>query len=316
MRRRPRILLAAPLDDDTERRLSQEAEVRRPRDDSLAAICEALRDCDALIARTHTPVTREVLEAAPRLRVVGVAGVGLDRVDVAAARQRGVEIIHTPEASSDAVAEYAVLLMFLLLRPIPRLAQAYRDGRFREARTQPHGRELRSLTVGIVGMGRIGRRVGRICAAGIGASVIYNDIADVEPLEFPARRVDKPELYAAADIVTLHVPLTDATRRLIDARVLATFRPGALLINTARGAVVDTDALVSALRCGRLGGAALDVTEPEPLPPDHPLFACENCIVLPHVAARTHEGLARMYAVADAVIERLREASSASDESE
>ena len=305
MARRPRILLAGPLDSDAEARLERAAEVLRPDTDSIEALCEAVRDCHALIARTNTPVTRELLAAGSRLRVVGVAGVGLDRVDVAAAAELGVEVVHTPDASSDAVAEITVLLMLQLLRPTPRLAHAYREGRFTEARARPHGCELRDLTVGIIGMGRIGSRVGRICAAGVGANVIYNDIVDVGPFAFAARRVEKDELYAAADVVTLHVPLTDQTRGMIGGDVFARLRPGAMLVNTARGAVVQIDALVEALRSGTLGGAALDVTEPEPLPPTHALFGFENCILLPHVAARTVDGVRRMYGVVDAVLARL-----------
>jgi len=118
--------------------------------------------------------------------------------------------------------------------------------------------------------------------------------------------VDKPTIWSQSDIVTLHVPLTDQTRGLVNAEVLAQFRPTAFLINTARGAIVDTDALTAALQAGRLSGAALDVTFPEPLPPDHPLFACDNCILTPHVAARTIGGLQRMFSVVDDVLAYLQ----------
>lgn len=301
-----RVLLAAPLDAETEARLRAAAQVVRLESADQEGLCRAVADCDALIARTHTPVTRRVLAAGRRLRVVGVAGVGLDHVDVAAAEQLGIRVISMPEAASDAVAELTVELMLQLLRPVPWLQSEYAAGRYVEARAGPHGRELRGLTIGIVGMGRIGSRVGRICAAGFGANVLYNDIADVGPFDFAATPADKPTLWAAGDLVTLHVPLTDQTRRLVNASVLSTLRPSAYLINTARGEVVDTDALVAALRSGRLAGAALDVTDPEPLPPGHPLFACDNCILTPHIAARTHGGLRRMYAVVDAVLDCLR----------
>ncbi len=302
-----RILLAGRLDETAERRLEAAAEVVRVPASDEQAICERIGDCDALVARTHTPVTARVIEAGRRLRVIGIAGVGLDRVDLEAAQKRSVRVIHVPDAASDAVAEFTVLLMLELLRPLRRLAGAYRQGRFAEARREPHGVELRGLCVGIVGMGRIGSRVGRICASGFGARVIYNDIVEVGPFDFLAEPTDKPALWRQADIVTLHVPLTDRTRRLIDREVLARMRRGAYLINTARGAVVDTDALVEALRSGHLAAAALDVTDPEPLPADHPLFAMENCIVTPHVAARTYAGLRRMYDVVDAVLAALAE---------
>ncbi len=300
-----RVLLPAPLDEAAQRRLEAGAEVVRPADIDEAALCRAIADCDALVARTDLRVTRALLTAGRRLRVVGVAGVGLDNVDVAAAQELGIALLSTPGAASDAVAEFAVGLILQLLRSAAQLAGRYRAGEFAAARRTPHGRELRELTVGIVGMGRIGSRVGRICAAGFGADVIYNDIVDVGPFAFPARAVEKPALWERADVVTLHVPLTDQTRKLIDAAVLNSLRPGALLVNTARGAIVDTAGLLAALESGRLGGAALDVTWPEPLPPDHPLLHHPRCIVTPHVAARTHGGLARMFAVVDDVLEFL-----------
>lgn len=310
-----RILLAEPLSPDAEQRLAAAATVVRPHDSREspggASLAAQIATCDALVARTHTPVTRELLQAGVenngRLRIVGVAGVGLDRVDVDAARELGVRVVHTPGAASDAVAELAVELMLMLLRPVPRLAQQYRAGGFRAARETPHGVELCEQTVGIIGMGRIGSRVARICSAGFGARVLYNDIADVGPFPFAAERVDQERIWRESDFVSLHVPLTPATLRLVSADVLSRMRPAARLINTARGAAVDTDALVAALSTGRLAGAALDVTDPEPLPPDHPLFASDKCIVTPHVAARTHGGLRRMFDVVDAVIEGLSE---------
>ncbi len=297
-----KILLAEGLDNDAERRLEAGAAVVRPSASDEETLCKAIVDCDALVARTHTAITRGLLAAGKRLRVIGIAGVGLERVDMAAAEELGIAVLHTPAAASDAVAEFAVGLMLQLQRPVPRLADAYGRGRFREARDKTHGSELRELTIGIVGMGRIGSRVGRICSAGLGAKVLYNDIVEIGPLPFDAAAVDKPTLWEQSDIVTLHVPATDLTRGLVDADVLARMRPSAHLINTARGVVVDTEALTVALQKGEIAGAALDVVEPEPLPPNHPLFSRKNCILTPHVAARTHGGLRRMYAVVDDVL--------------
>jgi phosphoglycerate dehydrogenase-like enzyme len=302
MARKPRILLVEPLDEDAERRLDAGAEVVRPPATDQETLRRLIADCDGLVARTHTAVTRTLLEAGKRLRVVGVAGVGLDRVDVDAAERLGVAVLHTPAAASDTVAEFTTALMLQLLRPVPRLAKAYGEGQFDSVRDVGHGRELRELTVGIVGMGRIGSRVGRICNAGFGATVLYNDIVEVGPFPFEATAVDKPTIWSESDIVTLHVPATELTRRLVDADVFARMRPSAYLINTARGVVVDTAALTAALREGRIAGAALDVVEPEPLPAAHPLFGLDNCLLTPHVAARTHGGLRRMCAVVDDVL--------------
>jgi phosphoglycerate dehydrogenase-like enzyme len=301
-----KVLLAGALDQESEARLEAGAQVVRAAAGDERTLCELIADCDGMVARTDMRVTRAVLVAGRRLRVVGVAGVGLENVDVAAAQELGIAVLNVAAAASDAVAEFTVGLMLQLLRPIPRLASAYRAGKFREARQTPHGRELRELTVGIVGMGRIGSRVGRICAAGCGARVLYNDIVDVGPFAYPSQQVDKQTIWAESDIVSLHVPLTDETRGLINTEVLAQFRPSAFLINAARGAVVDTAALTIALQSGRLAGAAMDVTSPEPLPPEHPLFACENCVLTPHVAARTYGGLRRMFGVVDDVLAYLQ----------
>jgi len=302
MATKPRVLLVEPLDEDAEHRLDAGAEVVRSPATDEATLCRLIGDCDGLVARTHTTVTRALLQAGKRLRVVGVAGVGLDRVDVGAAEELGITVLHTPAAASDAVAEFTVALMLQLLRPVPRLAGAYTQGQFRAVRETSHGRELRELTVGIVGMGRVGSRVGRIASAGFGARVLYNDIMRVGPFPFEAAAVDKPTIWSESDVVTLHVPATDLTRNLVNADVLAQMRPSAYLINTARGVVVDTAALTAALQEGQIAAAALDVVEPEPLPPEHPLFSLENCILTPHVAARTQGGLWRMYAVVDEVL--------------
>jgi phosphoglycerate dehydrogenase-like enzyme len=303
-----KVLLADALDPDAEARLAAGATLIRAPAADEPTLCGLIADCDALVVRTHTPVTRQLLAAGQALRVVGVAGVGTDRVDMVAAKELGIAVLSTPAAATDAVADLTLALILQLLRPIPRLAEQYRRGGFAQARAQPHGVELRDLTVGIVGMGRIGSAVGRRCAAGCGARVLYNDILPVGPFEFAAQAVDKPTIWSQCDVVTLHVPLTAQTCGLVNAAALADFRPAALLLNTARGAVVDTAALVDALQTSRLGGVALDVTDPEPLAPDHPLFTCDRCILTPHIAARTVGGLRRMAAVVDDVLAYLRAA--------
>lgn len=302
MTRTPEILLTQPLDESSEERLRAASHVVTPTSLNEADLCRCVAECDAMIVRTAAPLTRRVLEAGRRLRVIGVAAAGLDHVDLEAAESLGIRVLHKPEAASDAVAEFTVTLMLQLLRPAPRLAARYRSGDFDGARRLPHGDEIRDLTVGIVGMGRIGSRVARICAAGFGATVVYNDIAEMTPFPFKVRAVDKAEIWSTADIVSLHVPLTNLTHRIVSADVLRAFRPKALLLNTARGRLVDTGALLDALCGARIGGAALDVTDPEPLPPDHPLWNCDNCILTPHVAARTHCGLRNMFSIVDDVL--------------
>lgn len=303
-----RVLLAESLEPGAEARLAAGAMVVRSTAADERTLLSHIADCEGLIVRTHHTVSRRLLEAGQKLRVVGVAGVGTDRVDVEAASELGIAVLNTAHASSDAVAEFTIALLLELLRPVGRLCAAYRSGRYAAARAQPHGVELRGLTVGIVGMGRIGSRVGRLCSAGFGCRVLYNDIAEVGPFSFAATRVEKDEIWQRCDVITLHVPLTAQTRGLVNAEVLAQFKPGALLINTARGAVVQIGALREALESGRLGGAALDVTDPEPLSPDDPLFSMERCILTPHVAARTEAALQGMFGIVDDVLAFLRSA--------
>ncbi len=267
---------------------------------------QAIVDCDALLIRTHCRVTREVLAAAPRLRVIGRGGVGLDNIDLDAARERGIKVVYTPGAATDAVADLTMGLMLSLVWELRACDTGVRDGRFIQARNAAHPRELASLTLGIVGMGRIGCAVARRAAHGFGMRVLYNDVRDPGPLAFPAVAVKKDRLFAEADVVTLHVPLNETTRGLIGAEELASFKPGAILINTSRGAVVDSDALDRALRSGRLAGAGLDVFDPEPLPVDHPLLAAPNTLFTPHAGSRTALTQQRMNAVVEDVIRVLR----------
>ncbi|MCA9242642.1 MAG: hypothetical protein KDA32_01710 [Phycisphaerales bacterium] len=298
---RPRVLLPVPLTPVAEARLERRAEVIRPPDTKAETLLQLVANCDAILARTNVRIDRAFLAAGRRLRVVGVAGVGTDRVDLAAAAEMGISVLSTPEAASDAVAEFTLGLLLSLMRPIAGSAAMYRDGRFAEARREPHGVELRGKTVGIVGMGRIGSRVARTMSRGFDARIVYTDIIDISVPDVAATRIELCELLETAEVVSLHTPLTDATRGMIDAAALARMREHAFLINTARGAVIDTVALVETLRAGRIR-AALDVTDPEPLPTDHPLFSLPNCLLTPHVAARTHAGMERMMGVVDEVL--------------
>lgn len=265
-------------------------------------LINAMRDADALLVRTRARVTRAVIESAPRLRVIGRGGVGLDNIDIEAARERGVMVVHTPAAATEAVADLTVGMIISLLRSIHQNDGLVRSGRFTEARQESVGFELHELTIGIVGLGRIGKAVARRCRKGFGMTVLYNDIIDPGPLDTEVTSVPLERLFAESDIVSLHVPLTNQTRTMIDGKSLALFKPGALLINTSRGAVVDGVALARALSTGRLAGAALDVFDPEPLPDDHPLLTAPNTLFTAHIGARTRASLARMNEVVDDVI--------------
>lgn len=279
------------------------------RSDQTALLAEA----DALMVRLF-PVTAEVLVRAPRLRVIGRHGVGYDTVDIAAASARGIPVIYTPNANSDAVAEHCVMLMLAVARRLLDLEDAVRQRNWERGRDWNRrrvGMELRGRTLGIVGMGEVGRRVAHLCGAGFGMTVLGFD-----PLVAPGRwppNVERREaldaLLAEADIVTLHAPLSPDTHHLINAQRLAQMKPGSILINTARGGLVDEAALEAALAGGRLGGAGLDVLDREPPPDDHPLLQSDRRLVTltPHVAGVTDRSLQRMAElVCDGVLAVLR----------
>jgi len=253
-----------------------------------------LATADALLVRLF-PVSREIISSAPRLKVIGRHGVGYDTIDIAAATERGIPVVYTPAANSDAVAEHAVLLMLAVARRLVVLDRAVRSGAWQAS---ADALELRGKIVGIVGLGQIGRRVAHLCGAGLGMTVLgYDPILPAE--QFPAgiQRIEQlADLLAAADIVTLHAPLSAGTRHLIDAQRLKQMKPGAILINTARGKLVDEVALHQALKSGQLGGAGLDVLEEAPPATGNPLLALDERLLTltPHVAGLSDISRRRM----------------------
>lgn len=305
-----RIVISEFMDDAAVTRLAakhdtlyDEGLVDRP--DALAA---ALANADALIVRNRTKVDRNLLAAAPAVKVVGRLGVGLDNIDVDACRERGIEVIPATGANALAVAEYVIAAAMLLLRGAYASSAAVAGGEWPRAMLS-NGRELAGKTLGVVGFGGIGRLAGRLGRT-LGMRVISFD-AQIAPYariwsDEATAAYGLDALLAEADVVTLHVPLTDATRHLIDATRLAQMKPGAILINTARGGVVDEAAVAAALKAGQLGGAALDVFEQEPLAAGSPLADCPNLLLTPHVAGVTAESNTRVSAmIADKVVAAL-----------
>ncbi len=286
---RPVVVVTEPLDDRSLTWLGERTEVRRI---EKAQLDEHIARAEGLIVRTYTLVTPELLDRAPRLKVVGRAGVALDNIDVPACRARGVQVVHTPAANTLAVVDYTVRMIVEMNRRFWPMTEPLTPEQFLATRTNKFGRFLSGLTLGVVGAGRIGSRVGR-AAVGLGMTVLYNDIKDID-LHYPAEALDKPDLYARSDVVTLHVPLTELTRDLICARTLRQFKPGAQLINAARGACVVAADLAEAVRSGHISAAVIDCHEPEPPPPDYPLWGLPNVILTPHVAARVPAALAAM----------------------
>lgn len=299
---RPRIVVAESYAADAVDRLRACGDVALFDKPADADLRRALADADALLVRTYVNVTDDLLAAAPRLRVIGRGGVGLDNIDVEAARRRRITVVYTPAASTESVAEHTIGLILALTRQLAAGDAALRRGEFHAFRSAAKFRELRGSTLGIIGIGRIGAVVGRIAALGLGMRVLHNDIVHVGPFDFPAESADKSRLVAESDVITLHVPLTPQTHRLISAESLDRMRPDALLINTSRGLVVDAMALAAALTAKKLGGAGLDVFDPEPLPAGHPLLSAPNVLMTPHVASRSVPALAAMNDVVDDMI--------------
>jgi glyoxylate reductase len=284
------ITRALPFDSIDRLRAAHEVEEwpgdMPPEPDALRA---GVADAEGLLSLITDRVDAAVLDAAPKLRAIANMAVGTDNIDVEAAAARGIAVGNTPDVLTDATADLAFALVLALARRIVPGAAMVRAGAWRTWEPAADlGADLAGHTLGIVGWGRIGQAVARR-AGGFGMEVIHSSRSSGVPLE---------ELLERSDFVSLHTPLTPETRHLIDAGALVLMKPTALLINTARGGVVDQDALREALHAGTIGGAALDVTDPEPLPADHPLLDAPNLLVVPHVGSATVRTRAKMAAMA------------------
>lgn len=261
---------------------------------------------DVLVCTTFTPVTREMMANAPRLRFIQVAGVGVDHIDLGAAREQGVTVANVAGANATSVAEHVVMAMLALLRGLLPAHRRLQEGEWALPRWMASARDLASRTVGILGMGRIGREVAaRLLPFQV--AILYHDVRRLSAPDedaLGATFVELDALLSQSDVLTLHVPLLPETRGILDAGRLARMKPGAFLINAARAELVDADALVDALQNGRLGGAAIDVFAPEPPPPDHPLLRLPNVLLTPHGAGVTVDAQERI--AQDAVVNVLR----------
>ncbi len=288
----PRVYLALRLPEDVVARIEAECSVTRFEGKGLPTKREllgALSDVEGVLGAAVMPLDAEVLESAPRLRVISNHGVGYDNVDLAAATRLGILVCNTPGVLTDAVADLTLGLIISLARRLFEAERFVRDGNWTPGRALGLGIDLRDKTLGIIGLGRIGRAVARRAQA-FGMRAVFHDQFREPPEDVPFceyRHLD--DVLRESDFVTLHVNLTDETRKLVGAGELALMKSSAYLINTARGLVVDQAALTDALREGRIAGAALDVLEREPPDPDDPLLGLPNAIVLPHIGSATSE---------------------------
>jgi D-3-phosphoglycerate dehydrogenase / 2-oxoglutarate reductase len=255
-----------------------------PPKDALRA---AMADADALIVRSATRVTHELLAAAPKLQVVGRAGVGIDNIDLDAATESGVLVMNTPGGNAVSVAEHTLALLLALARHVPQLNASIHAGRWEKSGAA--GTEVRGKTLGLVGLGRVGSEVARRALAFEMRVLAYDPyVGESAARDLNAHLVQLPELFAKSDFVSLHTSLSASTEKLINATTLGQFKRGAALINAARGELVDEAALAEALHSGQLSGAALDVFATEP-PQNSPLVEMANVIATPHVAGSTRE---------------------------
>ncbi len=273
-------------------------------EDALLAVAPR---SDGFITRGGIRVTREIMEASPRLRAVGVHGIGCDHVDLAAARELGKVVLNTPDALTVTVAEMAVAMMLSMTRRIAAADRAVREGGWARKYGDLIGAELMGKTVGLVGLGRIGAATARRLAA-FDVRLLYwsrSRRLDIEK-EIGLEWAELRDLLARSDIISLHVPGTAETHHLIGPEELGLLKRGAMIVNTARGRVVDEAALVEALRSGRIAAAALDVFEQEPLRPDNSLLAMGNVVLAPHLGASSLEAMQRMATqVAQGVLDAL-----------
>ena len=281
-----RVFVTRRLPGDAVDRLAREHEVDLwpdPDPPRRADLIEHTTQAEALLSQLTDPVDAELLAAAPHLKAIANYAVGYDNIDIAAATERGIPVGNTPDVLTETTAELAFALMLAVARRIVEADRYVREGRW--GPWSPDlllGHDLNGSTLGIVGFGRIGKAVARR-AEGFAMTVIHG--------------IPLGELLERSDFVSLHAPLTPQTRGLIGAAELERMKPTAILVNTARGPMVDTDALAVALREGTIAGAGLDVTDPEPLPPDHPLLEAPNLVVAPHIGSashRTREAMADM----------------------
>ena len=304
-----KVLINKPIHQKAIERLSQEVEVLTPFDQPADRVVEMLADVQALILCAGLNVTDEVLAGMKSVEVIGRHGAGMDILDLEAATRRNIPVVFTPEGPTESTAEHAFTLMMGAARKLTFLDRETRSGNF-HIRDLVVGRELYGAKVGVVGFGHIGQRFAAMCRDALSMQVYgfdpFVNSAQVEawgaiPME------DLIQMASEVDVLSLHCPHTPETHHLVNDRVLEALGPDGYLINASRGPVVDEAALVAALQEGRLGGAGLDVFDPEPPADDNPLFQLDNVVLTPHLASFTEEGRQRMgMMVAEDVIRVLR----------
>jgi D-3-phosphoglycerate dehydrogenase len=262
-----------------------------------------VREVDGIIVRANGKASRKIMESAPKLKVIGRHGVGVESIDLEAATEKGIWVVNTPDANDISVAEHFFGLALILSKMLNKADVALREGRW-EVRYEYIGRELHGKTLGILGFGRIGRAVGRIGHQGFDMKVLYYDVLRYEETEkeIGAKKVSLEGVLSQSDFISINLPMLPSTASLLKEREFGLMKPSAYIINLARGPIWDEKALYAMLKEGKIAGAGADVFETEPTPKDNPLLRLENFIATPHMAAHTDEALKRMSLVAEDVI--------------
>jgi len=310
MKPKVKVLVCDPIDEEGIEKLKQAGfKVDYNPTISKDQLKNAVSNYDALIVRSRTKVTREIIEAGEKLKAIGRAGVGLDNIDVEIAKERGITVLNTPEAPADAVAELTIGLILSLARNIPLADRTLKEGKW--IKKELLGWQLKGKTIGIIGLGNIGEKVARIAKA-LGMKIVITKrtppppslLSELEAEYIPVK--DLPNFLQKSDVITIHVPLTHQTHHMIGAKEIQLMKEGAFLINTSRGGIVDEEALLNALQSGKLGGAALDVYEVEP-PENLKLIRLPNVVCTPHIGGQTRESQkAVSIMIAEKLIETLK----------
>lgn len=282
-----KVLIADQINEKGIDELKDIAEVIVQTDITKEELIDVIGDFDAVVVRSRTKVTRDVIEAASKLKIIARAGVGVDNVDVDAATEKGIMVVNAPESTSITVAEHTMGIILSLARKISIADKSVKDGKWDKSKFM--GSELAGKTLGVMGMGRIGSQVATRCKA-FSMEILVNDpyITEETASKLGATIVDKETLFKNSDVISIHVPLTPETKHSISEREFAIMKENAFIINCARGGIINEEDLYGALSNGKIGGAGLDVFEKEP-PQDNPLLNLENLVATPHIGASTRE---------------------------
>jgi D-3-phosphoglycerate dehydrogenase len=298
------VLLYEDMHEDGKALLKEKGEILFARSPEEASLIQEVKEIDGIIIRANGRVSKRLMESAPRLKVIGRHGVGVENINLEAATEKGIWVVNTPDANDVSVAEHFFGLALMLSKMLKKGEKAFREEGRWEARYQYIGNELHGKTLGILGFGRIGKAVGRIGYKGFDMKVLYYDALRYEEAEKEIHAVKQSleEVLSQCDYISINLPMLPATKGLINEREFKMMKPTAYIINLARGPIWDEKALYNVLKEGRIAGAGSDVYEVEPATKDHPLLQLENFIGTPHMAAHTEEALKRMSLVAEDVI--------------